>query len=396
MQRTIAFHSWAAHRQVIFSLFLSLLAAACGEGPTPPPPPPVPTVTGRVTNSGTGVPVVGAEVHVGAAVATTIADGRFSLRNLPTGTATLRCTAPGFRAFEAEITVTSTTVTRNVGLTRIELFEFGDYALFVPATVDQPRAVLLALGGPDTRAFATGKPFGAPIPEVETSLQALGQAYRALAASRSLAILGTSLAAMPNGADSDHLLFDAINTAGGMSGHPELPAIPMFLYGMSGGGPQASGFTARNPGRVAGLFLKVPAGVASLTNGSALHVPTYMVLAELDAFVDNTALTTAFEANRQAGALWALAKEPGVAHHSLSPAQRQLTIDWIAAILDLRMLYWEWPGDQMYQPLETDGWLGDRATGEVWRWDAYPGDRTLASWLPSENTAHSWALLTHP
>lgn len=388
MRRSAALSLRAGIRPAILSLFVALLAAGCGDGDggLAPPPPPVPSVAGRVTNSAAGGPVAGAEVRVGDATATTNADGRFTLTGLATGTATLRCTAPGFVAFEAEITVTSGRVTRDIELARVEVFEFGDYALYVPGRVPTIYGLLLALGGPDTRGFATGKPLGAPVPEVEAALQALGQDFRA----SGLAVLGTSLAAMANGAESDQGLRDAIRTAAELSGRPELRSAPLILYGISGGGPQACGFTARNPARVAGLFLKVPAGVASLTSGSALGVPTYMVLAELDAFVDNAALTAAFEANRGVGALWALAMEPGVPHHSVTPAHRQVTIDWINTIVGLRVAdgYGGFGGP--YEILETYGWLGDRATGQVWPWATYPGNRALASWFPSPATAEQW------
>ena len=275
----------------------------------------------------------------------------------------------------------------DVGLSGIEVFVFGDYALYVPACAKSSRALLIALGGPDTRAFVTGEPFGAPIPEVEAALQAFGQELRSLAVTKGLAVLGRR-GVMPNGPASDRLLLDAVRTGAELSGHPELPSAPMVLYGMSGGAPQASGFTARNPSRVAGLFLKVPPKVEALTSGEALQVPTYMVLAELDVFVNNGAATAAFEANRRAGALWALAMERGVIHFSLSPAQQQLTITWIRTILRRRLP--ATPSDPLRAIDETSGWLGDRATGEAWRWNKYPGDGTLASWLPSPVTAKQW------
>ena len=280
----------------------------------------------------------------------------------------------------------SGSVPGDVGVSGVEVFEFGDYALYVPAGVESS-ALLMALGGPDTRAFVTGKPFGAPIPEVEASLQVLGQELRKLAFTQGLAVLGRR-GVMPNGPGSDLLLQDAIRSGAELSGHPELPSVPLVVYGMSGGAPQASGFTARNPARVAGLFLKVPPKVESLTSGDALQVPTCMVLAELDVFVNNGAVTAAFEANRRAGALWALALEPGVIHHSLSPAQRQLTLTWIRTILRRRLP--ETPSDPLRAIEETSGWLGDRATGEAWHWLKYPGDRTSASWLPSPVTAKEW------
>jgi dienelactone hydrolase len=371
-------------------LFLSaiLLAPACDDGnDVTAPVPTIPTVAGTVMSSATGDPVAGAEVSIGAATATTGPDGRFELIDLTAGPATLRCIATGFEDFEADITVPTGRITRDVELSRIELFELGDFTLYVPATVSTTRGILLALGGPDTRGFASGTPFGAPVPEVEASLQALGQEFRTIAASHGLAVLGTSLAAMTNGPDSDQLLLDAVQEAAAMSGRPELASAPLLMYGMSGGGPQASGFTARNPERVAGLFLKVPVGVASLTSGEVLGVPTYVVQAEMDAFVDNAALASAFEANRATGALWALALEPGVPHHSLTPSHRELTTNWMSTILELRLGAASSP---LRAIVESSGWLGDPATGEVTPWAAFAGDPASASWFPTRETAERW------
>ncbi len=373
-------------RPAILSLFAALLSVAC-DGRNDPTAP-TPTLTGTVTNPATGRPVAGAVVRIGAAIVTTGADGRFNVPDLTIGSATLRCTATGFVDFEAPIAVTSGTVTQDIGLTRIEVFEFGDFALYVPATVDTTRGIILALGGPNTKGFANGKPLGAPIPALEASLQALGQQFRALASARGLAVLGTSRSALANGPASDQVLLDGVATAAVMSGRPELATAPALMYGISGGGPEASGFASRNPARVAGLFLKVPVAVSSLVSGGALGVPTYMVLAELDAFVSNTALMASFDSNRGSGALWAVAPERAVVHHSLSPAQRQLTINWINTILELRL-----PAnraDPLREIAETSGWLGNRATGQTAPWAAFSGDKTSASWLPSQATATEW------
>lgn len=377
----------AVIRPTILSLSSALLLMACEEDPMAP----VPTVTGIVTSSATGDPVTGAEVRIGTAAVTTGADGRFELTDLPAGAATLSCTATGFVDFEVAITVTAASSTQDIGLTRIELFEFGDFALYVPASVSTVRGLLIALGGPNTRAFATGGPFGAPIPELEASLQELGQAFRTMAAAHGLALLGTSHfgpAALENSPDSDELLRDAVQTAAATSGRLELPTAPLLVYGMSGGGPQASGFTVRNPERVAGLFLTGPAAVSSVLSGDALRVPTYMILAELDAFVDNAALTSAFEANRDAGALWALVEEPDVPHHSLTPARRQVILNWMSTILDLRLP--TAPSEPLREIAENVAWLGDRGTGVVAPFATFPGDRALASWLPSQTTAEEW------
>jgi hypothetical protein len=217
----------------------------------------------------------------------------------------------------------------------------------------------------------------------------LGQELRTLAAEHGLVILGHRgrNLTLPNSPAADQLLLGAVRTAAELSGHPELPTAPMLVYGLGPGGPEAFGFTDRNSERVAGLFLKVPLR-ASLASGTALSVPTYIVLAELDAFVDNAAVTAAFEAHRRAGAPWALAMEQGMIHHSLSPIQREVTIRWMRTILKLRLPRGR--AETLREIDETSGWLGDRVTGEAWDWTKYPGDRALASWLPSHPTAKQW------
>src|SRR5687768_10039050 len=385
-------------RAAILSLAAALLSVSCDGAKDPIAP--APTVSGKVTSSVTGTGVAGAEVHIGAVIVTTDADGRFQVTDFTAGEVMVRCSAQGFMDFETTIILGTGDTTYNIGLSRIEVFEFGDFALYVPAGADVARSIIVAFGGPDTRGFATAKPMGAPVPSVEVSLQALGQDMRSLASTHRLAVLGTSRTAMPNKPESDQIIREAVATAAVLSGRAELPKIPVLLYGMSGGAPQASGFAVRNSASVAGLFLKVPASVSSVTTGPALEVPAYMVLAETDAFVDNATLTAAFEGNRKARALWALAREPGVIHHSLTPAQRQLTINWMRTILSLRLP--ADPSSGRLRTLEEDsGWFGNRVTGEI----ISPEDRGSAgslaasafdSWFPSEATAREWKTFVAP
>jgi len=387
--------------RVLF-LLAALLPMACGKDLAGPPSAAnTPTsaaktiVTGTVTNSLTGKPVAGARVTIGTAVFETGPTGWFRLGGVAAGSATIRCTATSFADFDSDIVVGSDSTTFDIRLTRIEVFEFGDFALYVPATVESVRGLIIALGGPDTRGFATGKPMGAPVAAVEASLQALGKEFRTLAVSRELAILGVR-SAMTNDAGSDQRLREAVGQAGTMSRRESLWNVPMILYGLSGGAPQASGFAARNSPWVMGLFMKAPVSVSTVS-GYALGVPTYMVLAERDTVVNNAALKTAFESNRRAGALWALAEEPGVIHHSFTQALRQVTINWITTILDRRLppptLSEFWGLDDI---AETSGWLVDGSTGEAAPWATYAGNRNLANWFPSQATAQEWQSFVKP
>ncbi|MEO5825431.1 MAG: hypothetical protein ABIR59_06050 [Gemmatimonadales bacterium] len=270
------------------------------------------------------------------------------------------------------------------------VYQLGDFALYVPAAADGPRAVLVALGGPNTRAIATGEPFGAPFPPVEAALQVMGASLRALADQQRIAILGTALAAMPDGVGSDQQIVNAIAAGAAASGHPGLSTAPLLLFGLSGGGPEASGLAARHPDRVAGLLLKAPLEVAVLSTEAQRGVPTFMALAEFDVFVDNAALGRAFAANRAGGALWAMATEPGVPHFSFSPTLRTATLAWLGSVIDRRVAG---SSSRLRTAVEQSGWLGDQLTGKASPWGAFSGDRSAASWFPTRGAAEQWQVL---
>lgn len=273
----------------------------------------------------------------------------------------------------------------------VEVYDLGDFALFMPEGVQPPRAVLVALGGPNTRAFVTGEPAApAAPPPLEAALQELGQSFRELAAEHRIAILGfptTAVVPMPNEAASDQRIRDALAAAAEASGRQDLSSVPILMWGGSGGAPQAAGFTARHPDQVVALFLKVPPGVTALTDAAQRGVPTYMVLAGEEALFDNGELISAFQENRGQGGLWALAIEPGVLHHSLSATQLQATVGWMETVLRLRL---QDDAGRLRTIDEQAGWLGDNATGEVASWSGYGGDRMAASWFPTENVASQW------
>ncbi|MDX1429058.1 MAG: carboxypeptidase regulatory-like domain-containing protein [Rhodothermales bacterium] len=386
---------WSFGLRGFLVILTLLLGTACDENPVGPEAPGVSddnpvaalSVSGTVMNASTGEAVEGAKVSIETDTVTTGLNGRFQFTDVAPGSVTIHCVAAGYEDFQQTITVSSGRVVRhNLSVIRIERFEISDFALYAPAGISTIRGVFLALGGPDTRGFATGSPFGAPAAEVEAALQQAGQDIRALAADIGFAVLGTSLVAMANGPDSDQLLVSTLQEAATLSGRPELATAPLLLYGMSAGASEASGFTVRNPERVAALFLKVPALVESPFTGEALSIPAYIVQAEFDAFVDNDGIATTFETNRRAGALWALAMEPGVPHHSLSSTQRALTINWMREIVQLRLR----SVGVLSRLVDADGWVGDRASGKIAAWGELDGDPASMSWFPSYESARAW------
>jgi hypothetical protein len=270
------------------------------------------------------------------------------------------------------------------------VYQLGDFALYMPPVPDAPRAVIVVLGSRNAKGFVTGESFGVPFPPAEVALQAMGQSLRALADEHRVAILGTSLGDLPNGVVSDQQILNAIAAGAEASGRAELSTAPFLLFGLFGGGPEASGFTARHSQRVAGLLLKVPYSVAALTTETQRQVPTFMVLAELEVLGINAALGEAFAANRSGGALWAMATEPGVPHEAFTPAFRAATLAWMGAVLDRRVAG---SSGQLHGVPEQSGWLGDPSSGAVSPWGRYRGDRSSANWFPTRGSAEQWQIL---
>jgi N-acetylneuraminic acid mutarotase len=97
------------------ALAASTFAAACG-GSDPGDPNATATVSGVVTAAG-GAVIEGASVTIGSATATTGADGRFELQNLPVGSATINTSAPGFEPRSESVSLIAGTNTHDVVLT---------------------------------------------------------------------------------------------------------------------------------------------------------------------------------------------------------------------------------------------------------------------------------------
>lgn len=369
--------------------------SACGDeaGGTAPPT----TIVQGVVTRGVDLPVNGASVQVAGTTVVTGTDGRYRIERVAVGPTPIRVSRAGFTPDSATLVVQRGLNTRDFVITRPTVFEFGAYALYVPFPVrdisDRVNAVIVALGGPDTRAFVTGKPFGAPNPVVEAALQVMGDSLRALSAKYGLAILGTSSAALPNTAASDATLLAALDTAAVLTVRPELRSTPIIAYGLSGGGAEATGLVARQRARSLGAFLKAPVALEPWSQADSLK-PAFVMLAEQDAFVDNAKITTEVQARRTAGALWAMAVEKGVIHHALSPAQRTLTLTWLRDLLRASFVY-TCGFDNIYgAPIPVSpaaGYMGEPATGAVVGWaEVPPTERTRYVWLPAVRSATVW------
>jgi hypothetical protein len=181
-----------------------------------------------------------------------------------------------------------------------------------------------------------------------------------------------------------------------VSQHPELATAPFLFDGLSAGGYFAYAFTRLHPERVIGFWTQ-KGGAHDIRDGlAAKQVPGFLVIGGVDTKDRCLNLTALFENNRPAGALWALAVEPGAGHTRVLDSDLQF--HWMDAVLESRLPAAAAPGAPVaLRPVsEGSGWLGDRETAAVAQFGDYDKDETQASWLPSAQVAADWSAFVSP
>jgi pimeloyl-ACP methyl ester carboxylesterase len=372
------------------ALAASISVAACG-GSDPGGPTATATVSGIVT-AASGAVVEGASVSVGSAATTTGADGRFELRNLPVGGATITASAPRFDSRSDGVSLTAGTNAHDIVLTPQTIFTHQNVRAYLPPEIAEYRAAIVFL--PGLRDPATGNPLDSRGLVGGTSNAACSiwcsaaevaeVRRRALElAGGSVALIGTTT--LDDEPDSYQTLLGALSALGTQSLHPEFASVPILLVGHSMGGCTAYGFTRVLGARVAGFITMKGACHDPGPAAAAAAVPGYFLIGGADTQARRENITAVFEAGRAAGAPWALSID-ALGHDPM--ADMDLMFDWIDAVLTARLP--ETAGGPLRAVTETDGWLGDRSTGAISPYACYGSGRSAASWLPSRETALHW------
>ena len=189
---------------------------------------------------------------------------------------------------------------------------------------------------------------------------------------------------------SGEALLNALTAFASRANHPELGGAPLLLWGMSAGGQFNYEFVAWKPERVV-AFVVNKGGIyyTALTSRAARDVPGMLFIGGKDLESRIQTIVGLFAVNRRAGALWAIAEEPGVAH--IVGRSRDLSVIFFEEALPLRL------GEAgTLKPLaEKTGFLGDpklknfRPISD----GAIPNYPT--AWLPTVRVARAWlAMLT--
>src|SRR5688572_16667729 len=176
------------------ALVTSIFAAACGES-DPGDPTTTATLSG-VVKAATGAVIAGASVKIGSATATTGADGRFELQNLPVGSATITASAPGFAARSESVSLIAGANAHDVVLTLQTVFTYQNLLAYLPPGIAEYKAAIVFLPGlrdPATGYDLDSRPLVRGTSELACSIWCL-QAERTEVRRRALELAGGNVA----------------------------------------------------------------------------------------------------------------------------------------------------------------------------------------------------------
>jgi poly(3-hydroxybutyrate) depolymerase len=185
---------------------------------------------------------------------------------------------------------------------------------------------------------------------------------------------------------SGQALLDALGALAARAKRPEIATAPLLMWGMSAGGQFNYEFVAWKPERVLG-FVVNKGGIyyTALVPRASRSVPGIFFTGEKDLWSRTDTIAGLFAVNRRAGALWALAQEPGVAH--VVGRSRDVAMVFFEEVLALRL----GAGPSVGPPralLEKDGFLGDLVAKTLM--PVASGGTGPTAWLPSERAAGAW------
>ncbi|MHC5065328.1 MAG: alpha/beta hydrolase family protein [Planctomycetota bacterium] len=186
---------------------------------------------------------------------------------------------------------------------------------------------------------------------------------------------------------SGDALLQALEKLAKDSEHPELAKAPLLFWGMSAGGQFNYEFALWKPERTL-AFVVNKGGIyySAQASKAAQMVPGMFFIGETDLEYRNDIIAGIFAINRRAGALWALAVEPGVGHQVAG--SKALALEFYDKVISMRLPE---AGDGKLLDMDRDaGFIADPKTKEILPAADAPRTSYPTSWLPTEALANSW------
>jgi hypothetical protein len=260
-------------------------------------------------------------------------------------------------------------------------YDKADFRLWLPKDVEVVQGAVILVPGSNGDGRSMAEDAG----------------WQAFAAKHKLALVGCRFTDKPHDqsfieeyVDASHgtgvALLNVLGAFAARSRHPELATAPLLLWGMSAGGEFNYEFVAWKPERVIG-FVVNKGGIyyTALASQAARNVPGILFVGGKDLEFRTNTITGLFAVNRRAGALWALAEEPGVAHvvgRSIDVAKI-----FFEDMLALRLVQ---PSGALKSLSEKDGFIGDLKAKTFRSLAGANAPNVPTAWLPTERVARAW------
>lgn len=186
-------------------------------------------------------------------------------------------------------------------------------------------------------------------------------------------------------AGSGDAFLAALDQLAASSGHPEVSAAPLLLWGMSAGGEFNYEFALWRPDRVAG-FVVNKGGIyySALAPKAARDVPGLFFVGTEDLAFRNDIIRGLFSINRRAHAQWSLVEQLGIGHAVAGS-------DVIAAEFFRQTLAGRVSAGGKMRRLEMEeGFYCDPETGDCTAVATSAAPRKPVSWLATKTLTEVW------
>jgi pimeloyl-ACP methyl ester carboxylesterase len=363
------------------------IAGGCGGGDGPASPISTATVSGIVREQESSRPIAGASVSLGGISTNSDQNGQFELRDVPLGSSfNISVSAPGYNPLSQAATVQAGANVVSLALVWNGLFDSGSFTMYLPPGVQTYRGVLVVMfgGSVNTRQLLRGELSYYQQFPLSGDVTSYRQVMIEFAQANNFAVMGGMFETSETSYSSMLGTLDVVAT---QSAHPELRNAGMLLHGHSARASAVFGFAQTHPDRTIGfVFAKgvLPTGDAARAAG----VPGYFLFGQNDQTISAdvaNSIRIVVEQNRARGAPWAFAIEPGAGHAQVE--DQELIFSWMTAVITARLT----PGTGTIRPAaESSGWLGGGTSFVIAPYACFSGDKTAASWLPTEQTARRW------
>jgi len=257
-------------------------------------------------------------------------------------------------------------------------YDKANFRLWLPDQAGAVRAVLVLVPGSN----GDGRP------------EAADSAWQAFATRQHVALVACQFTDKPHdqgfiedyvnvSKGSGQALLEALTALAARAKHAEVATAPLLLWGMSAGGQFNYEFVAWKPERVLG-FVVNKGGIyyTALLPRASRAVPGILFTGEKDLWSRTDTIAGLFAVNRRAGALWALAQEPGAAH--VVGRSRDVAMVFFEDVLALRL----GAAGAPRALTEKDGVLADITARTIGT--AAAGATGPTAWLPTERVARAW------